>query len=210
MQKEINKIKLFDEPVTLASRPGMIIPFSQGDVDIEFQYTPNSVILNGTGSANCSIPGFGTSSTSYQLVTGIDSITGNPVRLFFVDTNTNYGFVVAQKYDYANIYMDVTLSQSWTPLEGDFYPYVALAKTESSWNNMYQIIPETVTSVTFTNGVSYPINTVRSNSQVAIPISITKGDRVAVVCGFTTSTDTSSTLAIFNTNLKFSGGIALL
>jgi len=69
-------------------------------------------------------------------------------------------------------------------------PYVALAVAKS-WNSTFSILPETI--IPLATETNFIANTLYSNNNEKIPVSIPAGSKVAIVCGHTN--DSASTIS---------------
>lgn len=204
-----NLIKTTDELLSITAPPAMVIPFSKGNTSMTYNFNPFGTAIGQRGNITIAALGFGVLSPAYTVLTGLDEKTWEARQVFYNTDKTMFGSILTQDITNVSIYMDVTLSTSLTPPGTDYYPYVALAKTSSSSNNMFEIIPETVTSVTLVNGTTYANGSLHSATQTFIPVEFKKGTRIIVVCGFSTSDSSATSNDYSSQSLNFSGGVAL-
>lgn len=204
-----NEIKTTDQSISIDAPPAMVIPFSGGSSNVEYAFNPYATALGQSGDIYIAAPGFGVLSNRIRVLTGLDETTKETRQYFYSNNQNMFGSILTKDISHISIYMDVTISSSLTPVGTDYYPYVALAMTSSPSNNMFEIIPETITSITLDNGTTYTSGTMQSASQTFIPVNFKKGTRMMVICGFTTSDPSSVNNTYSTTNLNFSGGIAL-
>jgi len=190
-----NRNIIFDQPIQVTTNydlpsntqinlsPGVLVPFSVGTGDgilLECDSTGDShnVILIGSGQS---------SSQSLALTNGTFTQLTNYICSFIMPYDaTLQNIHMATKY-YSN--------DPWTPSSGTRYiPYVALATAIDS--NTFTILPETVTRVNsaFEGGTQYPSNTVVLGNQENLALGVAAGTKVAIVCGLTGSSSSSSNL----------------
>jgi len=190
-----NRIEVFEQPIsvtTAAILPSMVVPFSTGTSTTTTVYVPGN--RSGSTVAAC---GFGKNG-AYPLGYEADFTT----RTFTLMSNGNYAFAVASDISSVSIYGEflssIALSNSY-----NISPYVALA-VANSWSSTFSILPETI--IPLATETNFIANTLYSNNNEKIPVSIPAGSKVAIVCGHTN--DSASTTSTISTSY-FSGGIAM-
>lgn len=190
-----NRIELFEQPIsvtTAAILPSLVVPFSTGTSTTTTNFVPGN-----RSSSTIAVCGFGKNGT-YPLGYEADFAT----RTFSIMSNGNYAFAVASDISTLSIYGEfwssIALSNSY-----NISPYVALAVAKS-WSSTFSILPETV--IPLATETSFIANTLYSNANENIPVSIPAGSKVAIVCGHTN--DSAATTSTIST-LYFSGGIAM-